>query len=186
MVADCIGLALLDNVWELTMGGATPPFRVNNIAERYATAWTSNIAQLAIFRNNKGITGGGGAGSRSGLCTEMQFYEIAVGRVACEPLTALLVSGANAHGTEDDYFNGMTVRWNIELGNEIVGLSLTDANDLVKTLLKSPKFQIGKEPDGKKFPEVYDLETVQPTQEYQDMYNKMTKEVRDVLGITPK
>ncbi|UCH02995.1 MAG: monomethylamine:corrinoid methyltransferase, partial [Candidatus Bathyarchaeota archaeon] len=90
------------------------------------------------------------------------------------------------HGTEDDYFNGMTVRWNIDLGNEIVGLSLTDANDMAKTLLKSPKIQIGNEPDGKQFPEVYDLETVQPTKEYQDMYTKMAKEIKGCLGINPK
>jgi hypothetical protein len=54
------------------------------------------------------------------------------------------------------------------------------------SLRKSPKSQIGNEPDGKKFPEVYDLTTVQPTQEYQDMYNKMAKEIKGCLGINPK
>jgi methylamine--corrinoid protein Co-methyltransferase len=74
----------------------------------------------------------------------------------------------------------------VELGDAIVGLSLTDANDMVKTLLKSPRVQIGNEPDGKRFQEVYDLETVQPTPEYQDMYTKMAKEIKDLLGINPK
>ncbi|UCH02871.1 MAG: monomethylamine:corrinoid methyltransferase, partial [Candidatus Bathyarchaeota archaeon] len=183
---DCIGTAMLDNVWELTIGGATPPFRITDLAEECATAWTGNIARLAVFRNNKGITAGGAGSSRSGLCTEMQFYEIAVGRIACEPRTALFSGGASAHNSEDDYINGMTTRWNIELGNEITGIGLTDANDMVKTLLKNPKYKIGNEPDGMKFQEAYNLETVQPTQEYQDMYNKMTKEVRNVLGISPK
>jgi methylamine--corrinoid protein Co-methyltransferase len=180
MVADCIGLAMLDNVWELTMGGATPPFRIVEIDENYATAWTSGIAGLAIFRNSKGITAGGGAGSIAGLCTEMQFYENAIGRIACDPRTALLtfVSG---HGTDDDYINGLTARWCIELGNAIVGIGLTDANDMVKTLLKSPQYNIANPPEGKKFQEVYNLDTVQPTQEYQDMYNRMTKEIVDLL-----
>jgi hypothetical protein len=186
MVADCIGLALLDNVWELTPGGATPPFRIANEAEYYATRWTFNAVCLAIFRNNKGITAVGGDAARSGLCTEMQFYEIGVGRIACEPRTALFTSGASAHNSEDDYINGLTTRWNIELGNEITGIGLTDANDMVKILLKHPKYKIGNEPDGKKFQEAYNLETVQPTQEYQDMYNKVTNEVRNVLGISPK
>ncbi|UCH02181.1 MAG: monomethylamine:corrinoid methyltransferase, partial [Candidatus Bathyarchaeota archaeon] len=82
--------------------------------------------------------------------------------------------------------NGLSARWNIELGNEICGLSLSDANDMCKTLLKSGKIKEGKPPDGKRFQEVYDLETVQPTKEYLDMYTKVTKEIKDLLGINYK
>ncbi|UCH02015.1 MAG: monomethylamine:corrinoid methyltransferase [Candidatus Bathyarchaeota archaeon] len=191
MVADCIGLAMLDNVWLLVVGGASPPMRENTLPERNATWWTSQIASFAIFRNNKGITGGGGAGSRSGLCTEMQFYEGAAGRIACEPRTAILTGGASGGGgaesnESDDYINGITARWGIELGNEIVGLSLTDANDLVKTILHHPKYKLGKEPAGKKFQEAYNLETMQPIKEYLDLYNDVTRDVKNLLGINPK
>ena len=185
MVADTIGLAMLDNVWELTMGGASAPFRITDINEAYASAWTSAIAQLAIFRNNKGITAGGGAWGNAGLCTEMQFYEGAVGRILSEPMTALL-TGTGAHGTTDDYIDGLVPRWCIEIGNEICGISLTDANDMVKTLNKSNKIKIGKEPDGKKFQEAYNLEALQPIKEYLDLYKKVTKEVKDLLGIKYK
>jgi len=63
---------------------------------------------------------------------------------------------------------------------------LTDANDMVKTLYKSQKIKEGRPPDGKNFQEVYDLETVQPTNEYHDMYTNVTKEIKDLLGINPK
>ncbi|UCH02919.1 MAG: monomethylamine:corrinoid methyltransferase [Candidatus Bathyarchaeota archaeon] len=185
IVADCIGLALLDNIWGLIAGFATPPSRVTNLDEYYTTAWTNNIASLAIFRNCKGITGGGGVGTEAGLCTEMQFYEIAVSRVACEPRSSFLV-GNYVNGMKDDYFDGLTARWCVELGNEIVGLNLIDANDMIKTLLKNPKIQIGNEPDGKRFQEVYDLETVQPTKEYQDMYTRVSKKIKNLVGINTK
>jgi methylamine--corrinoid protein Co-methyltransferase len=184
MVADCIGLAMLDNVWGLVMGPATPPSRIIDMNEWYATSWTSGIAALAMFRNNKGIIGGGGGASQSGLCTETQFYEVAIGRISCDPMTSLLVY-SSAHGSDDDYIDGLTARWNVELGEASVGLSLTDANDMVKTLLTCDEIRLGDEPVGKKFPEAYDLKTVQPTKDYRNMYMKVTKEIKDTLGLKP-
>lgn len=184
IVADTLGVAMLDNSFALVTGGGTPPFKIVNIAERYATAWTE-IAALAIFRNIRGITAGGGASSEAGLCTEMQFYEDALSRIACEPRTALLTY-SGAHGDKDDSIDGLTTRWCVELGNEIAGISLTDANDMTKTLLKSSKIKEGRPPDGKKFTEVYDLETIQPTKEYEDTFKKATKEILDLLGIKNK
>jgi len=116
----------------------------------------------------------------------MQFYEIAVGRIRCEPQAAFTTGGATGHGSEDDYINGLTARWNVELGEEIVGLSLADANDMVKTLMMNPKYLLGNEPDGKRFQEVYDLETATPRKEYLEMYQRTTREVKNLLGINPK
>jgi methylamine--corrinoid protein Co-methyltransferase len=183
MVADGLGVIMLDNCWNLQIGGARPIFGPSGTPENF---WTQGLAGLSVFRNIDGIIGGGGGGSKSGLCTEMQFYEIAVGRIRCEPQAAFTTGGATGHGSEDDYINGLTARWNVELGEEIVGLSLADANDMVKTLMMNPKYLLGNEPDGKRFQEVYDLETATPRKEYLEMYQRTTREVKNLLGINPK
>jgi hypothetical protein len=123
-------------VWAIIPGSARPPFKIVTTAERYAAAWTSGLAKVSVFQNVKGIIGGGGGGSEAGICTKMAFYENAVNRIACEPRTACLTGGASGHGSEDDYINGLTTRWIVELGNEICGVSLIDANDMIQTLFK--------------------------------------------------
>jgi hypothetical protein len=186
IVADTIGAAMLDNVWAIVPGSARPPFKLVDTAERFATAWTGGIAKLSIFRNVKGIVGGGGGGSEAGICTKMAFYENAVNRIACDPRTACLTGGASGHGSDDDCINGLTTRWIVELGNEISGISLTDANDMVHTLFKQKKIKDGTPPYGQKFQEVYHVETLQPTTAYQDIYNTTTQEIKNLLGINPK
>ena len=58
----------------------------------------------------------------------MQFYEIAIGRISCDSRTVILTgsagfgSGAVNRGS-GNHINGLTARWNFELGDEITGIS---------------------------------------------------------------
>ena len=52
-----------------------------------------------------------------------------------------------------------------------------DANQLVKKLLPKYEGQIATPPLGKTISECYDMEHVEPTQEYLDLYEKIKGEV---------
>ena len=41
---------------------------------------------------------------------------------------------------------------------------------MVKTLISSPKYKFGKEPEGKTFFEAYDLESVKPVRVFGDLH----------------
>ena len=47
------------------------------------------------------------------------------------------------------------------------------ANEVVKEILAQYEAQIGEAPIGKRFDECYNLETLEPTQEYLDLYERV-------------
>jgi methylamine--corrinoid protein Co-methyltransferase len=62
------------------------------------------------------------------------------------------------------------------------GITREQANDIVKQILSEYEAQIIDAPIGKRFDECYNLETVQPTQEYLDLYEKC-KEKLNGFGL---
>ncbi|MEM3041514.1 MAG: monomethylamine:corrinoid methyltransferase, partial [Nitrososphaerota archaeon] len=61
-------------------------------------------------------------------------------------------------------------------------LKRENANDLVKTLLKKYEDRLDKPPEGKKFQEVYNVETLKPRPEWLQIYLKMKSELEN-LGL---
>jgi len=61
-------------------------------------------------------------------------------------------------------------------------MSRKDANELVKKILPKYEDKIREAPIGKTISECYDMERVEPTQEYLGLYDKIKKEVSS-LGL---
>ena len=78
----------------------------------------------------------------------------------------------------------MEARIGAEAGHLIArqGIKRGQANEMVKEILVKYEDQIEEAPIGKRFDECYDLKTVQPTQEYLDLYERC-KEVLTGVGL---
>ena len=95
-------------------------------------------------------------------------------------VAAATVSGADlnllavARNKHPEYASGMEARIGAEAGHVVAwqGMQREQVNELVKQLLAEYEDQIETAPLGKRFDECYDLTTVQPTQEYLDLYEE--------------
>ncbi|HJN68242.1 MAG TPA: monomethylamine:corrinoid methyltransferase, partial [Candidatus Marinimicrobia bacterium] len=74
---------------------------------------------------------------------------------------------------------GMEARIGAEAGHLAArqGMTRTHANEIVKRLLDLYESRISDAPLGKRFDECYDMETVQPTQKYLDLYEGCKKKL---------
>jgi methylamine--corrinoid protein Co-methyltransferase len=63
-----------------------------------------------------------------------------------------------------------------------MGMSRKEANELVRKILPKYEDKISKAPMGKTISECYDMERVEPTPEYLDLYEKVKKDISS-LGM---
>ena len=65
-------------------------------------------------------------------------------------------------------------------------MTRSEANTLVRKLtpLYAEKQKLGVAMAGKHFTEAYDLETLQPTAEWQALYEEVCQEMEDLLGLS--
>lgn len=144
--------------------------------------WINNLRAIAISRNTH-LLGGTGDFAAAGPCTEMLLYE---GAAACMGFT---VSGWESYigplasvGGKENYTTGLEFRLACEVAYASAGMKRKDANDIVRVLLAKYEDRIRKPPPGKSFSECYDVNTVKPTEEWLNIYDKINKVLLD-LGI---
>jgi methylamine--corrinoid protein Co-methyltransferase len=141
-----------------------------------------SVTHQALSRNTH-ILSHGIANQVSGPVTENLLLESIVG------VGAIAVSGAafstgprSAGGKLTDYLTPLECRFVSEIAHQASGLSRKKMNDIANELLPRFEDQI-KTPDvGKPFQEAYDLETLQPTDEWLEIYQRVKAEAID-LGI---
>ncbi len=115
----------------------------------------------------------------AGPCTEMVAYEI-----ICNALTTT-VSGADidlaavARNRHLERASGMEARMGAEAGHLAARQRITreQANEMVKQILIQYEHKFGDPPLGKRFDECYDLDTIQPAQEYLDLYEQIKEKL---------
>ena len=73
----------------------------------------------------------------------------------------------------------------VELSHAGAGMKRSDANLIVKEILKKYEPHIKNAPKGKRYQECYDLRTGKPGEEYLAMYYEVKKELRD-MGVPLK
>lgn len=144
--------------------------------------WALSVIHQALSRNTHLLTHGI-ANEVSGPCTDLLLYEIAAGVAAIACSGASLTTGPRtAGGKLHDYITPLECRFTAEISHKASGLEPKQVNDIVKELLPLYESTL-KDPDvGKPFQEAYDLETMEPIQEYQDIYRRVKGELID-LGI---
>jgi methylamine--corrinoid protein Co-methyltransferase len=73
-----------------------------------------------------------------------------------------------------------------QIGRASVGLTRTEANELTKLIvpLYADDQKLGEAIQGIPFQEAYDVDSVQPKPEWQQMYEETCREMEALLGIT--
>ena len=112
----------------------------------------------------------------AGPCTEMYLYEIAASSFSQVLCGAHPGFGGGRQGNQHDYFGGpLDTRFVRDVSYAATKATRSKANDMVNAVLaKYEQNIIDKNPPiGKRFQECNDLTTLQPTQEYLDLYHKV-------------
>lgn len=147
-----------------------------------AGIWTLSITNQALSRNTHLLTHAI-ANEVSGPCTESFLLESLVG------VSTIAVSGVAigagprpAGGKLAGYITPLECRFCAEVAHKSSGLSRETVNDIAKEIIPRYEANITNPDVGKPFIEAYDLETMKPTKEWDDIYQKVKKEAIS-LGV---
>jgi methylamine--corrinoid protein Co-methyltransferase len=116
----------------------------------------------------------------AGPCTEMYLYEIAGSSFPLIVCGAHPGHGGGRQGNQLDYFGGpLDSRFVRDVSYAATKANREKANDMLNKVMSKYENHIEAKnpPIGKRFQECNDLITLQPTQEYVDIYNKVKDEL---------
>jgi methylamine--corrinoid protein Co-methyltransferase len=144
--------------------------------------WVMSVVYQALSRNTDllicGVTD-----QLAGPCTEMLLYETAVCMLN---MAASGVSGVvgprSAGGKHTDHISPLECKFLGEVAKRSSGLTRKQANDITKVLLPEYESRLADPPKGKKFVDCFDLRTLKPTSEWQEIYLGVKKELIE-LGV---
>lgn len=144
--------------------------------------WAQSIATQAIAQNtnilmNKTIN------QVSGPCTEMFFYETIAGFVAASVSgQEFTISPRSGGGKYKNHLTPFEAWYSAAVFKGAAGLSPVKANEILNEVL--PKFEndLKLPPKGKSFPECFNVQTLEPSEEYLELYLRMRKYAED-LGV---
>jgi hypothetical protein len=109
--------------------------------------------------------------------TEMCLYEIATAIVNRVPSGGNIEFGGIAKAIKLDHLTPMEPRFASEVAHAVAGMTRAQANELVKVLLPKYKDRLPDPPLGKKFQECYDWGSIEPSQEYVELYGRIKDEL---------
>jgi methylamine--corrinoid protein Co-methyltransferase len=108
----------------------------------------------------------------------MLLYESAVGMMNLTVSGVTSCTGTrSAGGKYTDYLTPLEVKFAGEVFKKTAGMTREQANDIANRLLPLYEDQLGQAPKGKSFPECYDVEALQPSDEWQKIYDEVKDEV---------
>ncbi len=106
----------------------------------------------------------------SGPGTMELLYECAAGAIVTTVCGFNMQGAGTTGGFKADHTTGLEARFIAEVSRAALGLKRQDASGLAAEILTRYQATIANPNRGKPFPEVYDIETVQPKAEWLDMY----------------
>jgi len=114
----------------------------------------------------------------SGPGTGSLLYEcVAMATVASSCGASRLLGVRSGVGVVENHCTGLEARFNGEVAHAAAGLSRAEADEIVKKAVAKFEPVMDKKPTGLPFSEVYDLETLRPTGEWQGIYDRIKEEV---------
>ncbi|MBW2059123.1 MAG: monomethylamine:corrinoid methyltransferase [Deltaproteobacteria bacterium] len=148
--------------------------------------WLVSTAHQALARNTH-LLHFANTFIAAGPCTEMACYELIAHGITAAVSGSDLSPAAVARNRHPERCTGMEGRICAEAAHSAtrMGLSRKDANDLVKKILPKYEDKISEAPVGKTISECYDMERVEPNQEYLDLYERIKKEVSSMGLVYP-
>jgi methylamine--corrinoid protein Co-methyltransferase len=150
-------------------------------ADCYKTLWASFLSSMAISQNRICLHGSV-VNNSAGPCTEMMMYETAVqaiGYVACG--CDILSGPISNNGNIPNHVAGLDAQFMAEVSRFAAELSRKDANYLCMELFSRYKNKLNTPDIGKSFTECYNLETMEPTNEYLDVYEHAIDDIYQIL-----
>lgn len=142
--------------------------------------WAISAAQQAIARNTHLLTAVM-TSPVSGPATESLLFEVAAMTTATTVSGTARIDGVrSAVGVVNEHFSGLEARFMGEIAYAATGVCRKDANKMIREFQKGYIHLQDKLPIGKSFSEVYDLRTLQPTQEWLDIYNSVREKVEKI------
>lgn len=116
----------------------------------------------------------------AGPCTEMCLLETAAQAITDTASGRELLSGvASTKGVQKNRVSGMEARMLGEASSAICGMEIEHVNMIVDNILRRYEKDYLKAPIGKTFLECYDVDRVEPTEEYLETYEKALKTISE-------
>jgi methylamine---corrinoid protein Co-methyltransferase len=138
--------------------------------------WILSAAGQAIARNSKALLQGT-VTTTAGPGTSMMLYEIAASAIT------QVVSGMHIFGvriqkpTKPTHGTALESRWLAEVSRAAVHIDREQANRIAGELLEKYENRIKEAPAGGAFPELFDVEKLEPKREYRELYRDVKEEL---------
>jgi len=141
--------------------------------------WAQSVGYQAVARNTH-IPIMAIPYAAAGPSTEMRYYEIA------STVTTIVVSGGSlellGHKGGIDLDSPLDLQFGTEVGQAALGMKREEANEIVKKLLPKYEENLSKPPEGKKYQELFDVQTARPSTQHFDAYRQHKKTISE-FGI---
>jgi methylamine--corrinoid protein Co-methyltransferase len=139
--------------------------------------WAMSVALQGLSRNTNLLVGAL-TGPAGGPGTKTMLYENAAFTIATTVSGQSMIEASHsAGGNVPRHVSGLDAKICGEVAYAVRGMSREHANDLVTRLIAIYEPQLNTQPIGKPFDEVYDLQTIQPTSEWQGTYDEVRNEL---------
>jgi methylamine--corrinoid protein Co-methyltransferase len=139
--------------------------------------WATSLGIQALARNTNLITATL-VGPAGGPGTKTMLYENAAFTIATTVAGQSAIEASHsAGGAIPRHVSGLDAKICGEVAHAIGGMSREQADDLVKQLLAIYQEDMVTKPIGKPFEEVYDVEKVEPTAEWQGAYDEVREDL---------
>jgi len=174
----CIACTLLLYTAYQASNGASFPYDLQTMGNcGRAAQWALGTVFQALSRNTH-ICANSVLNQTAGPATKMLLYESAVGMMNLTVSGVTSCTGTRtAGGKYTNYITPLEVKFAGEVFKKTAGMSREEANDIANKLIPLYEDQLGTPPKGKSFAECYDVETLEPTDEWRRIYEEVKDEV---------
>jgi len=139
--------------------------------------WATSLGLQALARNTNLITASL-VGPAGGPGTKTMLYENAAFTIATTVAGQSAIEASHsAGGAIPRHVSGLDAKICGEVAHAVGGMSREQADDLVKRLLTIYEQDMLTKPIGQPFEEVYDIEKVEPTAEWQGAYDEVREDL---------
>jgi hypothetical protein len=139
--------------------------------------WASSLGLQALARNTNLITASL-VGPAGGPGTKTMLYENAAFTIATTVAGQSAIEASHsAGGAIPRHVSGLDAKICGEVAHAVGGMSREQADDLVKQLLTIYEQDMLTKPIGQPFEEVYDIDKVKPTPEWQGTYDEVREDL---------
>ncbi len=166
----------LNVVFMATCCGSSPthPFHFNDTDKELLQA--SSLAFQALARNshlmtNLTITPVGGPGTKT-LLYETLAFSVMSTVSGC----SRILGPRSATGSIEGHFSGLEARFSGEVMRAAAGMPRDRAEEIVRRAYALYESELGQQPYGQPFQEVYNLTNIQPTAEWRRLYDEVKAE----------